>query len=77
MFDFVKPEDAFDRPQLKDFAEEQGYDYYAYDMAVDQWKSQFPDLSESWCGEQKKAQPTESTQSLEDIINEALFGIAA
>ena len=77
MFDFVKPAEAFARPQLADFAEEQDYDYYAYDMAMDQWLSQFPNLSECWCGEQKQEQTTEPTQSLEDILNEALFGIAA
>ena len=78
MFDFVKPAEAFARPRLEEFYDEKfGYDYYAYDMAVDQWQSQFPNLSESWCGEQKQAQTTEPTQSLEDILNAALFEIAA
>lgn len=76
MFDFVKPAEAFARPQLEDFAEEQGYDYFAYDMAMDQWQSQFPNLSESWCGEPKQEQNTQTDQSLEDLLNELLFGIA-
>ena len=77
MFDFVKPAEAFARPRLEDFAEDQGYDYYAYDMAMDQWLSQFPNLSERWCGEQTQEQNTQPEQSLEDILNAALFGIAA
>lgn len=76
MFDFVKPAEAFARPRLEEFYDEEfGYDYYAYDMAVDQWQSQFPNLSERWCGEQKCN--TEPTQSLEDILNAALFELAA
>lgn len=70
-YGFAKPGTEFAKPQLQDFAEDQGYDYYAYDMAMEQWQSQFPNLSEFWCSEQTAEKPKEldnSTQSLYDLL---------
>lgn len=70
-YGFAEVGTEFPKPKLADFAEGQDYDYYAYDMAMDQWQSQFPNLSERWCGEQT-AKPAEDTRSIEEILFDAL-----
>lgn len=58
----------FDKPTPEQFADEDGYiDYYEYDMALDQWRSQFPDLHERWCGE-LKPEPVEELPSFADML---------
>ena len=74
MFYFVQPSKAFSKPQMQDYAEDGGYDYYGYDMAMDQWRSQFPDLSERWCPnsaepEAAEEQPNE-TEALIALLTE-------
>jgi hypothetical protein len=68
MFNFVSPTEAFARPKLQDFAEDQSYDYYAYDMALDQWRSQFPDLYENWCGERETQQEEPEVDLMETLM---------
>lgn len=49
-YGFAKADEIIPRPNLEDYREEDGgYDYYGYGMAYDNWKSQFPDLYETWC----------------------------
>lgn len=70
-YGFAEKGTEFAKPKLEDFAEDQGYDYYAYDMALEQWRRQFPDLSEYWCGEpaQKAEEPLDSAmQSLYNLL---------
>lgn len=56
------------RPTLEQFREEDGgYDYYGYDMALDQWRMQFPDLGEFWCGVISQVRPVADTGT-EDLI---------
>lgn len=63
----------FDKPTPEQFADEDGYiDYYEYDMALDQWHSQFPDLRESWCGEPKPEPEPEPEESLHDLLSRLL-----
>lgn len=70
-YGFAKAGTEFPKPKLEDFVDSYGYDYYAYDMAIDQWQSQFPNLSEQWCGEQT-AKPALDTRSLEEILIDSL-----
>jgi hypothetical protein len=40
----------FAKPTVKEFTDADGYvDDYEFDMAMDQWQWQFPDLKERWC----------------------------
>lgn len=71
-YGFAKPGTEFAKPQLEDYAEDQGYDYYGYDMALEQWLSQFPNLSEQWCGEVKPVPQAEQELSLTQQLEAAL-----
>mgnify|MGYP000917275352 CR=1 FL=1 len=67
-FGFAKPGTEFAKPVLDDFADEDGYvDYYEFDMAMDQWQSQFPNLNEFWCGEPAEKEEVEVDDSLESL----------
>jgi len=62
-----------DKPTYEQFQDEDGYiDGYAFDMAYDQWRSQFPDLRESWCGEAKPEPVEEPEESLSDLLSRLL-----
>lgn len=53
-YGFAKPGTEFSKPCLEDYYEGDGYyDFSGYDQAVEQWRSQFPDFRESWCGERQ------------------------
>jgi len=40
----------FAKPTVEEFTDADGYvDGYEFDMAMDQWQWQFPDLKERWC----------------------------
>ena len=59
----------FDRPTIEQFVDEDGYiDGYEFDMAMDQWRSQFPDLRENWCGEPKPQPEPEHEESLNELL---------
>lgn len=64
------------RPTLEQYTDAEGYaDYYGFDMAMDQWRWQFPDLTECWCPEtpaKAPAQELEVSPSLEALL-EALL----
>lgn len=61
------------KPILADFTDEDGYpDFYDYDMAMECWRSQFPDLRESWCGETKPEPVYEPVPSLFEVLSRAL-----
>ena len=67
----------FPKPTLADFTDAEGYaDYYEFDMAMDQWQRQFPDLYERWCGEPRQETPCPVDQPTQDLID-MLTAIAA
>lgn len=61
----------FAKPTAEEFTDAEGYvDGYEFDMALDQWFSQFPDLTECWCGLPKpvKIELDTDTQLLYDLL---------
>ena len=69
-YGFAELGTEFAKPKLEDYCDGDGdYDYYGYDMAMDQWRSQFPDLRECWCGEPKPVTEPTDTDSTDWLIN--------
>lgn len=59
-----------DKPTHEHYTDEDGYlDCYRFDMAMDVWRSQFPDLRECWCGEPKPEPEPEPEESLYDLLS--------
>jgi broad specificity phosphatase PhoE len=57
------------KPDPSKFVDEDGYfDDYDYSMALDAWRSQFPDLYENWCGEPKPQPEPEQEESLNELL---------
>lgn len=66
------------KPKLEDFADADGYiDYYEYDMAEDQWRSQFPNLYEKWCGDPAQMKPPSPAIVEDDSLAKLLEALAA
>jgi hypothetical protein len=63
-------------PVMEDFEDADGYiDFEDYDVAMDQWRMQFPDLRESWCGDRMSSVNCDSHEdapSLTDILQSHL-----
>jgi|TARA_R110000851_G_scaffold203744_1_gene355618 hypothetical protein len=59
----------FAKPTVEQYTDSMGYvDGYEFDMAMDQWQWQFPDLKERWC-------PHPFTQVLVDNSRTDLYNL--
>jgi hypothetical protein len=62
-----------EKPTYEQYTDEDGYiDGYEFDMAMDQWRSQFPDLYENWCGEPKPQKVEDTEESLTELLSRLL-----